>query len=122
VSFSFHSAYIGPAVSLPMFQLVLCQEFKKRQIAMSPQNVLSMQCVFCLCCNLDLEVVPEHHLYGEQQPPKQVHPKLWSEKVFIQHHNIFFKLAYLNEVMYYNRKLWIVSHLYFSFLFRISIP
>jgi hypothetical protein len=21
--------------------------------------------------------VPEHHLYGEQQPPKQVHPKLW---------------------------------------------
>jgi hypothetical protein len=32
------------------------------------------QCVFCLCCNLDLEVVPEH---GEQQPPKQVHPKLW---------------------------------------------
>jgi hypothetical protein len=47
------------------------------QIAMSPQNVLFTQCVFCLCCNLDLEVVPEHHLYGEQQPPKQVHPKLW---------------------------------------------
>jgi hypothetical protein len=21
--------------------------------------------------------VPEHHLYGGQQPPKQVHPKLW---------------------------------------------
>jgi hypothetical protein len=47
------------------------------QIAMSPQNVLFTQCVFCLCCNLELEVVPEHHLYGEQQPPKQVHPKLW---------------------------------------------
>ena len=42
-------------------------------------------------------------------------------KVFIQHHNIVFKLAYLNEVMYYNGKLWIVSYLYFSFLFRISI-
>ena len=24
--------------------------------------------------------------------------------------------------MYYNGKLWIVSHLYFPFLFRISIP
>jgi hypothetical protein len=24
-----------------------------------------------------MEVVPEYHLYGEQQPPKQVHPKLW---------------------------------------------
>jgi hypothetical protein len=36
-----------------------------------------MQCVFSLCCNLDLEVVPEYHLYDEQQPPKQVHPKLW---------------------------------------------
>ena len=47
------------------------------QIAMSPQNVLCTQCVFCLCCNLDLEVVPEHLLYGEQQPQKQVHPKLW---------------------------------------------
>ena len=46
------------------------------QIAMSPQNVLCTQCVFCLCCNLDLEVVPEHLLYGEQQPQKQVHPKL----------------------------------------------
>jgi hypothetical protein len=42
-------------------------------------------------------------------------------KVFIQHHNIVFKLAYLNEVMYYNVKLWIVSDLYFSFLFMISI-
>jgi hypothetical protein len=21
--------------------------------------------------------VPEYHLYGEQQPSKQVHPKLW---------------------------------------------
>jgi len=28
----------------------------------------------------------------------------------------------MNEVMYYNGKLLIVSHLYFSFLFRISIP
>jgi hypothetical protein len=28
------------------------------------------QCVFYLCCNLDQEVVPEYHLYGEQQPPK----------------------------------------------------
>jgi hypothetical protein len=36
--------------------------------------------------------------------------------------NILFKLAYLNEVMYYNGKLWTVSHLYFSFLFRISTP
>jgi hypothetical protein len=27
--------------------------------------------------NLDLEVVPEYHLYGKQQPPKQVHQKLW---------------------------------------------
>jgi hypothetical protein len=35
--------------------------------------------VFCLCCNLDLKVVPEHHLYGEQQPPKQIHLKLCIE-------------------------------------------
>jgi hypothetical protein len=33
--------------------------------------------IVCWLHTLDLEVVPEYHLYGEQQPPKQVHPKLW---------------------------------------------
>ena len=49
------------------------------QIAMSPQIVLSVRSVCSASCNLDLKVLPEPHLYGEQQPPKQVHLKLCIE-------------------------------------------